>query len=189
MHFKKICAFLASLLCSLSLWAQHTEEPARFKPAHSIGFAIGHAHVFEGRDAEGNKSVLALPMWSIDYNFRFSPKWAIGLHTDIITETFKVEKHLESGAEGEVVERSRPISPAIMAMYKLNHHWSFGAGMGGEFAKEENFLLNRIAIEYGVELPRNWEVYGAVQYDFRWEAYDTWTIGVGFTKTLGKVKE
>jgi hypothetical protein len=182
-----LIAGIASLLFSMPARAQH-EEAASFKPKHSLGFAIGHAHVFEGRDAEGNKSTLALPMWALDYNFQFARKWMIGLHTDMIVETFEVEKHLESGEEGEVVERSQPIAPAIMGMYKPNHHWSFGFGIGGEFAKEENFLLNRVAVEYSVELPKNWEVYGAIQYDFRWEAYDTWTIGVGFTKNFGKTK-
>jgi hypothetical protein len=164
-------------------------EASEFKPRHSLLLAIGHAHVFEGRDAEGNKSVLGLPMWAFDYNFQFSKKWMIGLHTDIIVETFKVEKHLESGEEGEVVERSRPIAPALMAMYKPGRHWSFGLGMGGEFAEGENYVLTRAAVEYGVELPSNWEVGAGIQYDFRWEAYDTWTIGIGFIKTLGKVRE
>jgi len=49
-----------------------------------------------------------------------------------------------------VVERSFPIAPAVMGFYKPTEHWSFGLGMGGEFEKEENYLLNRVAVEYGV---------------------------------------
>jgi hypothetical protein len=45
------------------------------------------------------------------------PKFAIGLHTDFIAETFKVEKDLESG-ENEVLERSFPIAPALVVIYK-----------------------------------------------------------------------
>jgi hypothetical protein len=183
-----LIAGISSLLFSITALAQH-EESASFKPKHSVGFAIGHAHVFEGRDAEGNKSVLSLPMWALDYNFQFARKWMIGLHTDMIVETFTVEKHLESGEQGEVVERSHPIAPALMGIYRPNHHWGFGLGIGGEFADGENYVLTRAGVEYAIELPKNWEVYGAIQYDFRWEAYDTWTIGVGFTKTFGKTKE
>jgi hypothetical protein len=79
----------------------------------------------------------------------------IGLHTDVIVETFTVEKHLESGVEGEVVERSRPIASVLMAMYKPTPHRNFGLGFVGEFAEGENYVLTRAAMEYGIELPCN----------------------------------
>lgn len=109
------------------------------------------------------------------------------MHTDFITETFKVEKNLESG-EHEIVERSFPVAPAIMGFYKPTEHWSFGLGMGAEFEKEENYVLNRIAVEYGAEIRNGWEVFGVLQYDVRWKAYDTWTIGLGISKALRKKK-
>lgn len=166
--------------------AGHAEE---FKPHHSLGILIGHTHVFKGRDAAGNRKVLSLPSWGIDYNYMFKPKWGIGFHTDIIVETFEVEKHLEGGGHDEVVERTRPIAPALMGLYKPNHHWTFLFGAGMEYAKEETFFLNRAGAEYAAELRNGWEVFGALNYDFRWNAYDTWTIGLGVSKRLGHKKE
>lgn len=142
--------------------ANNTGQPdiekstAAFKPTHSVGLVIGHAHVFEGRDAEGNKKVLALPLWGVDYNFKFAPKWAFGLHTDIIVETFTVEKNLESGGESEVVEREKPIAPALMGFFNPNHHWIFGLGMGAEFAPEEDYILTRASVEYEAEIRKGW---------------------------------
>lgn len=159
-----------------------TEEPAS---RHSLGLTIGHEHVFNGRDANGNKKTLVLPFWGVDYNFRISSKWIIGLHTDIVVESFEVEKNLKSGTE-EVVERSVPVAPAVMAMFTPGEHWKFGLGVGGEFAKEESYFLNRAAVEWGQEFGRGWEVFGSLQYDFRWNAYDTWTIGLGLSKSLGR---
>ena len=155
----------------------------KFKPKHSLSLTIGHEHAFNGRDEKGDKKTLILPFWGLDYNFQFSPKFAVGLHTDFIVESFEVEKNLESGIE-EVVERTRPIAPAIMGFYKPTEHWSFGIGMGGEFSKEENYVLNRAAVEYGAEIRKGWEVFGGLQYDFRWKAYDTWTIGLGIGKRI-----
>jgi hypothetical protein len=177
------------MLCS-NCYAQEPagKEDEAFHPYHQIALVISHAQVFEGRDIEGNKKVLSLPSWGIDYTYRFHPKWAIGLHTDIIVEKFEVEKHLESGGEGEVLERSYPVAPAFMGIYKATEHWSFLLGIGGEFAKEENFALTRAGIEYGSKLPKGWEVFGALNYDFKWTAYDTWTIGIGIAKKLGKKK-
>jgi hypothetical protein len=170
--------------------AQHHEASASgghedFRPHSTLGLAIGHAHVFKGRDASGKRKVLSLPSWAIDYNRMFSPKWGIGFHTDIIVETFEVEKHLEGGGHEEVVERTRPIAPALVGLYKPSHHWTFLFGAGMEYAKEESFFLNRAGAEYAAEIKGGWEVFGSLNYDFRWKAYDTWTIGLGVSKVLG----
>lgn len=177
--------FLIATNCYSQETADEKEGSEKFKPAHSLGLTIGHEHSFNGVNAEGKKETLILPFWGLDYNFQFAPKFAIGLHTDFIVESFKVEKNLD-GDEGETVERSRPVAPAIMGFYKPCEHWSFGLGMGGEFAKEENYLLTRAAVEYGVEMRKGWEVSGSLQYDFRWKAYDTWTIGLGISKAMGR---
>ncbi|MTH14053.1 hypothetical protein [Flavobacterium sp. LC2016-01] len=186
-NLKKLIPFIFILSFSLFNYkciAQENEEKA-FSPHHQIGISINHVHVFEGRDDEGNKEVLSLPAWGLDYTFQFQEKWSIGLHTDFIIEKFKVEKNLESGDEKETVERSYPIAPAVMGIYKPNEHWSFLLGLGGEFAKEEDYFLTRAGVEYGYELPKDWEIFGTVSYDFKWNAYDSWGIGLGIAKNFG----
>lgn len=175
--------FLFLLL--LTTHRSFAQEKEKFTPKHSLGLNIGHEHSFSGVNENGKKEFTVLPYWGLDYNFQFAPKFAIGLHTDFVMESFKVEKNLEGG-EDEVVERSYPIAPAAMFFYKPTEHWSFGLGMGAEFSKEENYTLNRLAVEYGVEIRHGWEVFGVLQYDFRWNAYDTWTIGLGISKSFGK---
>lgn len=172
---------LVFMLLAYASLSQEKNEP--FKPIHSIGINIGHEHSFTGVTES-----VALPYWGLDYNFQFARKFAIGLHTDFITESFKVEKEVEGG-ETETIERSMPIAPALMGIYKPTEHWSFGVGMGGEFAKEKNYLLNRLSVDYGVEIKNAWEVFGALQYDVRWNAYDTWTIGLGIAKAFGEKKK
>jgi hypothetical protein len=179
-------ATLALLLLTYTAFSQETAAP--FKPRHSVGINIGHEHSFGGVNENGNKESIILPYWGIDYNYQFARHFAIGLHTDFITESFKVESKVD-GDEKEIIERSTPIAPAVMGFYKPTEHWSFGVGMGGEFAKEQNYLLNRIAVEYGVEIKNSWEVFGALQYDIRWKAYDTWTIGLGISKAFGKKRK
>jgi len=177
------------LLCfgftiSGKLRAQEVKEES-FSPYHQIGLSINHVHVFEGRDDDGNREVLSLPAWGLDYKFQFHEKWAVGLHTDFIVEKFKVEKNLAGGEDKQTVERSYPIAPALMGIYKPYEHWSFLLGFGGEFAKEENFFLTRAGVEYGYELPKGWEVFGTASYDFKWKAYDSWGIGLGIAKNFG----
>jgi hypothetical protein len=157
------------------------EEP--FTPHSSIGIALNHAHIFRGRDPLGKKKSIGLPAWALDYNYHISPKWAIGLHTDVIFEQYIIANH-----EGEEIERSRPIAPALMGVYKPGEHWSFLAGVGGEFAKEENFFLTRLGIEYGVEIRKGWEVFGTFSYDIKWKGYDSWLLGLGVSKAFGGKK-
>lgn len=191
-YFLKIILLTIHIFgCTGILWSncsaqQSAEKEETFNPNHQLAFLIGHAHVFEGRDAEGKKKTLSLPSWGVDYTYQFHPKWGVGIHTDIIIEKFKVEKRMESGSEGEVLERSYPIAPALMGIYKPARHWSFLLGIGGEFAKEENYTLTRAGVEYGSELPKGWEVFGSLGYDFRWNAYDSWAVGIGIAKKLGK---
>lgn len=175
--------FIAAFLGGTGANAQ--EE--KFRPTHSIGLNIGHEHLFHGIDADGGNKTLILPYWGLDYNFQFARKFAVGVHVDYVNESFEVEKNLESGSQ--TVERSRPLAPALMGFYKPSERWSLGLGIGGEFSKEENYLLNRFAVEYGVEIRNGWEVFGVLQYDIRWKAYDTWTVGMGIGKSLGKKKE
>jgi hypothetical protein len=152
-----------------------------FKPHSTFGLVIGHAHLFSGLDENGDKQVLALPSWGIDYTYHISPKWAVGIHTDLILETFKVESHNGD----EALERSHPIAPALMGIYKLNHHWNLTGGAGVEFAKEENFFLTRLGVEYGAEIRNGWEVFGNLAYDLKWTGYDSWVLGLGISKSFG----
>ena len=175
----------AAALNGLAQRNNNTEEGHSFKPSHALGFTIGHAHSFKGVDENGSRKNSVLPYFGLDYNFQFSRKWAVGLHTDFINETFVVEKHLEDGTE-EDLERNHPIAPAIMGMYNITHRWKLGLGMGGEFAEEGNYLLTRAAIEYACPIRKGWEVFGAFQYDVRWSAYDTWTIGLGIAYVFGE---
>jgi hypothetical protein len=160
---------------------EHSVKHEKFTPHSTIGLVLSHANVFSGQDENGNKKTLDMPSWGLDYTYHFSPKWAAGLHTDIILESFKVEEH----GDGETIERSYPIAPALMGIYKPSHHWSLMIGMGAEFAKEENFALTRLGVEYGAEIRNGWEVFGSLAYDIKWRAYDTWLLGLGISKAFG----
>ncbi len=183
--FLKSVVFATLILTGLWCRAQKEEEnePA-FHPHSEVALVLSHAEVFQGANEQGRKELLSLPAWGLNYNFWFHPKWAIGLHTDIIVEKFEIKKTIPGG-ESETIERSHPVAPALMAVFRPNTHWMFELGMGGEFSSEENFVLNRAGLEYTAELTKNWEVFGTLSYDFKWNAYDTWVIGIGISKSFG----
>lgn len=148
---------------------------------HSLGLAIAHAQSFEGRDENNDRKTLALSCWSLDYNYHINSTWAVGLHTDFILQKFRIEE----SDEAEFAERSYPIAPAVVGMYSISPRWEFQLGAGMEFAKEEDVLLIRAGVEYGVELPKEWEVFGSLCYDIKWDTYRTITLGIGLARRLG----
>lgn len=152
------------------------------KGKHRLMLELAHTHVAEGVNENGGKSWLVLPSWALNYDYWVSEKIGLGIHTDMILETFKVE---ENGS-AETVERSRPIAPAAVILYKAGKHSTFLLGTGAEFASTGTLFLNRLGYEIGWELSEKWEVGGTLAYDIRWNAYDSWTFSFGVCRVFGK---
>lgn len=143
---------------------------------YSIAAVVGHTYLYGAKDFEGERIASYIPMMAIDFNYHISERWGIGLHTDVLFETIFLE-----GEEGEI-ERENPIAPAVMIGYKLSKHFGLGAGMGVEFAGGETFVINRITLEYGVEIGQGWEFFALFSQDIRWEIYDAVSLGFGVAK-------
>lgn len=177
--------YLLTLIGTLQFaYAQESEDdkPANF---HRLTLEMSHAHVPEGFQ-NGEKQWLVMGSWGFNYDYWFHPQWAVGLHADLVVENFEVEK---SGEEGSVLERSYPFAPALIGIFKPGKHLMILLGPGGEFSKEESFFLIRAGLEYGWELPGEWELGVSLMNDFKVDAYNSWTIGVGISKILGKAAE
>ncbi|MHA7130547.1 hypothetical protein [Algoriphagus namhaensis] len=166
---------LASL--PFNSFAQEAEESSESK--HSIAFVLGHARIGQGRNFQGEKEFLMVPSLGFDYNYRFNEKWGIGLHTDLLNENFFVENE-----KGEILERERPIAPALVGIFKPSERWSISLGFGREFSPAESLNLTRLSVEYGTEIRKGWEVFGLLSQDFRWATYNVTSLGIGISKKL-----
>lgn len=180
MHYLKYSAtVLIIILTTVQLSAQTNEHHEAGKEEHSLKgsnrftLGIGHTHVAQGVK-EGDKKWLALASWSINYDYWISNKWAVGLQSDIILESFLVEDNGE-----ELIERETPISLVPVAIFKPGKRLSLIGGIGIEFAKSENLTLTRLGLEYGWHLPKNVEVGAAIVWDNKWNYYNSW--GLSFT--------
>lgn len=182
---RTLCFTAPFLLLSGVLRGQDMHEaPAEEHARHEVSVLLAHTSVSQGINVVGDRTWLMLPSWGLNYNYWLTHRWAIGLHTDLITETFVVtENHNEADNEPEV-ERTRPVAPALMLSYRPHHHWAFILGGGIEFAKEENLALVRAGTEYTIHLGGPWETSGSLAYDFRFDAYDSYTLGIGVTRVF-----
>jgi len=160
---------------------------------HAISFIMSHTHVSTGLE-NGQTKRLVLASLGFNYNYNISKKWSVGLHNDLIIEDFEVEDPHAEGHDPKslnklyeedaiaTIERSKPISSAIMVSYKPLEHLVLMAGGGMELSKNENFGLIRLGLEIPFHIPNNWEVLGAVAYDFNIDAYNSFTLGIGIAK-------
>jgi hypothetical protein len=145
---------------------------------HKIMVVLGHAMTPEGVNVEGKKTLLFLPSWGLDYDYRFNEKWSAGLHTDLIIENFLFEDQ-----NNVIRERSAPISLVLSGGRKFGDHLTLLVGGGIELAKEENLEVIRIGADYGWEI-EDWEVALNYMIDFKIDAYNTGILGVGIARAF-----
>ena len=140
---------------------------------------MSHSFISQGK-IDGDREWLAVPSLALNYNYKISEKWSIGLHNDIIIESFVVE-HEEP--DEDILEREHPISNLIVGSYKLSEPWSLAFGAGAEWEKNETFALLRFGTEYGLELKNeSLELLFAFNYDLLIDAYDSFNLGIGIAK-------
>jgi hypothetical protein len=196
--------FLMLLLFSFPVFSQEKETENNIKSEekefseenesskkHAISFVLSHTHIRSGIDNKTGDDWIAAPSFAINYNYLINEKWAIGLHTDIITEEFIVSDNTEESeiilhkneeVEVDGLERNHPVASAVMITFKAHEHFALLAGGGMEFSKEENFALVRLGVEVPFEIPGNWEIFGAFTYDINIDAYNSVNFGIGIAK-------
>ena len=177
---KKTIGLLSFLLIfSTGLIAQEETQQHEANKNHSISFLVSHAYISQGK-IDGERKFLAAPAIGINYNYKISEKWSIGLHNDIIIESFLIENSLESE---ETLEREYPISNLLVGTYKITEAWGLALGAGIEWEKNENFGVIRVGTEYGLEINESGlEVVFSINYDALIDAYDSLNFGIGINK-------
>ncbi len=151
------------------------------KSFHSLTLMAANAFIPNSFSDDTNE-ILIVPVYGLNYDYQFNRKWGLGVHTDILLQQFKVEKQ----SNHEEVVRENPVSITAILFFKPHHRWKILGGYGIEIEKNENFQLLRIGVEYGIELPKNWELGFAFEGDFKINGYYSMLLGIGFTKKFVK---
>ena len=170
---------------------QEIEQHQSHHKHHALSGSINHTVIFSGiKNGEAQTSVF-LPSFGLNYTYFFNNKWGLGLHNDIILEDFLVKGEStndpttrNNNEEVAVIERGRPISMAVMGVYKVIPNLGVMAGAGIEFSSHEDYAIVRFGLEAPFHLPKNWEVFGTITYDIMIDAYTSLTYGIGLVKLL-----
>jgi len=168
------------MVSSYRTMAQEGEPKEKETFRHRITVMMANSHIPSANKIEGQSSMFIAPTWGINYDYWFTQKWAIGLHNDVIMQQFKIEKHQGK----EVIERIAPVAICAVTLFRPSPQWTFLLGFGREFEKDESFNMLCTSVEYGIELPNDWELSLNLIYDTKIKTYDTWMFGVGVSKLL-----
>ena len=80
------------------------------------------------------------------------------------------------------MEREFPLVFTLDALWKPTHELVLLAGPGFEIETEESFFVFRLGFEYEIEFGGHWDVSPSAFYDYRADAFGTWSIGLGVGK-------
>lgn len=160
----------------------HAGARVREHHKHSFSALLSHTHILNGVENGGIRG-LNRPSLMLAYNYSLSERWAVGLHGDIITETFEVEARGAEGGE-ELLERKYPVSLVGAASYKVIDHLAVQVGGGFETDGSETFGLVRFGLEPFWRVSSRIELLLNLNYDIKIDAYDNWTLGFGIAYGL-----
>lgn len=137
----------------------------------------------EEDDATSNY-LFVVPAIGVNYDYLFTPKFGLGLHTDVILQKFEVEE-LKDDLK---VERLFPVTANLIASYRPNSRWAILGGGGIELDKNISYPMFALGADYGIELNESWEVGFSFMFEHRIQAYNSFLLGVGFCKVFQSSK-
>lgn len=168
--------------CIQQMQAQEIEKEGNRENElhHRFSFAIAHSYIPAANEANGEKTIFITPTLGLNYELWFNEKWAVGLHNDFIMQSFNIENADNKPA----IKREFPVLTALVGIFKPCKHVAIFAGPGKEFEKNENFSVVKTGVEYGVELPKNFEVGFGLEYDTKINGYNSWLVGISISKNF-----
>ncbi|MDI1353790.1 MAG: hypothetical protein PSX36_02645 [bacterium] len=172
------------LFASFELKSQAVKEQTASKNdfyKHRISVLMANSHIPTATNSIGDKSYLVVPTWGLDYDYSFTRNFGMGMHSDIVLQQYKIEEQ----GDHKIIERSFPVAVNLVGLYKPIKKLSVVFGGGMEFEKTENFKMLVLGLEYGIELPNQWELGINLLYERKIEIYDSWFFGMGFSKLFG----
>ncbi|NJB82084.1 hypothetical protein [Wenyingzhuangia aestuarii] len=170
-----LIAFLVLGIANLT--AQEAEEVREKK--HRVSVVLGHSYLNLGFEL-GNKDVLSIPSFGLDYEYWFKNKWGVGIFSDIELISSKESSELHGG----VIDRRYPVVVTLDALWNPIEHVEFVFGPGVIFENGEVKDLIRVGVEYDLTLGHHWDVAPSFFYDHATDGISNISIGIGIGKSF-----
>ena len=167
-------------LLSSNLFSQdHNQE--NYMKTHQNGFhlSVAFLHTYIPESTVSGKEVLTLPTLGFDIDYYFNSRFGLGLHNDLELLTFEI-----IGEEGIEIEREFPLVLTLDLLYQVDEKFVLFAGPGIEIERAQNFELFRLGVEYLAKYRDKYTFAPMLSYDFRYQAYNTYSLGIALGISL-----
>ena len=132
------CGAVLLALAASPLAAQGEEGEGEALKRHRIGLYSGATFVPEGEEG-GETKLIVVPTVGLDYDYKFSERFGVGLYNDLQLSSYLVQT-FDEGA----VERSFAFATVLVAVLEATPWLEFYAGPGLELEKNENFWVLKL---------------------------------------------
>jgi hypothetical protein len=177
----KLLLIIVFICTATFLFSQdHDEAHHELKPPfHKLSFVTANS-LINHVNSDNTNGLRLVPVYGLNYDYMFHQKWAVGFHSDIIIQQFQVETH--HGQE-EII-RENPVALCGVVIYKPHPKFGILGGYGIEIESHKNLQILRFGIDYGIHLPKNWELGFLIEYDYKIKSYGSLMFGFSFSKLL-----
>lgn len=110
---------------------EHNRETEELKP-HRVAFFTGNTIVPDGSSKVSG--ALIVPTIGLEYQYFFTHRFAIGIHTDLELMPYVIENE-----ERDLLQREYAVIVALVGVYELGKNWVIFGGPGREFESHESF--------------------------------------------------
>jgi len=165
-----VVAGLVVLLPIMAAAEEHEGEAGEPEKRQKLMVSFGYTHIPEGADDEDSDKGVFVPTVGLDYFYRVTEKWELGLMFDIeFGEYLIIDQNLN---------RSDSMILAAVAGYELLPSWSVLAGGGIEIEESENLPIIRLGTEYQFRPGGEWVIAPGFIVDIS-EEYTSWSLVLG----------
>ena len=140
-----------------------------------LGLVLGYTYIPTARTEEGIEESEYLPTIGLDLFYYPVERWKLGLVIDLELNQYEVD------FKGDRLPRENALVTGVVAGYELFPKFGLIFGPGVEFERNKSLFILRFGIEYAFILGNNWEIFPALNYDFK-EEFDTYSLGIGIGK-------
>lgn len=147
------------------------EEEGKF----GLALVLGYTYIPQARTEEGMTETEYLPTIGLDLFYYPAERWKLGLVIDLELNKYEVD------FEGERLPRENPFVTGLVAGYELFPRFGLLFGPGIEFERNKTLFILRLGLEYMIRLGNSWELFPALNYDFKQE-FNTYSLGIGVGK-------
>jgi len=151
----------------------HESKKWRF----SVG--TGQSYLPAGRQIGSDTKVLIIPTIGLSFGYKLSPRFSLGLLTELEIVTYAIRSD-----DHDDIEREYPVLLILAGRYNIKDGFAVFFGPGIELEKHENFFIWKVGFEYEIELGRSWDVTPELSYLNKNGQFGAIEIGVAFGKSF-----